>query len=149
MQRNYIFAPIAIWLASLFLIQILGSLAAPDSSTIPDECPEDSENCARETAIFQGSPEDVHAAALLWIRDYSQTNIMSLEDTSSHTVFRTKWMTFPDDFYLETGCTSQGTWLQVHSESRLGVSDLGANTERIDEFIGHMQDLEFESYDCT
>ena len=148
LQEKYMFYPIAFWLASLFLIQILGSLAVPDSSTMPDECSNNSENCARDLIFLEGSPESVHSAAVSWIRDYSQTNIKSLDETSSHTVFRTKWMTFPDDFYLEAGCSAEGTWLVAHSESRLGRNDFNANADRISELFDYMQGIEFEPYNC-
>ena len=149
MQEKYLLSPIAIWLVSLFLIQILGSLFAPDSSEMPDDCPDDSMNCTRDLIFLEGSPESVHAAAVSWIQDYSQTNIKSLDETSSHTVFRTKWMTFPDDFYLETGCTSEGTWMVAHSESRLGGNDFNTNSNRIEELFDYMQTLEFEPYECV
>jgi len=148
LQEKYLFYPIAFWLASLFLIQILGSLYVPDSSAMPEDCPEDSENCDRDLMFLEGSPESVHSAAISWIQDYSQTNIKSLDETASHTVFRTKWMTFPDDFYLETGCTSEGTWLVAHSQSRLGRNDFNANADRIAELFDYMQDVEFEPHQC-
>ena len=148
MQEKYLLSPIAIWLVSLFFIQILGSFYAPNSSMMPDDCPDESNNCAQGIIFLEGSPQSIHAAAISWIQDYSQTNIKSLDETSSHTVFRTKWMTFPDDFYLETGCTSQGTWMVAHSQSRLGGNDFDTNSNRIAELFEYIQTLDFEPHDC-
>ena len=144
-RRKWILIPPAVWIASLFLVQVLGAFAAPDSSEMPDECPEDSMNCARAMMGFQASPEDVLAAAIAWDSDVS---IIDETNTTAHLVFRTDWMRYPDDMFLETGCTENGTWLQIHSESRLGRSDMGVNLERVDALLDHMTSIEFEASEC-
>ena len=55
---------------------------------------------------------------------------------------------FPDDFFVETGCTENGTWIQIHSESRLGWGDMGVNQERIDQLVEHLIDTPFETSEC-
>ena len=57
-------------------------------------------------------------------------------------------MLYPDDFFIETGCTENGTWIQIHSESRLGIGDGGVNQERVDALLNHMVSIEFEISDC-
>ena len=147
-QRRWILIPPAIWIACIMLIQILGAFAAPSYSEMPEECPEGSQNCARMMMGIDGTPEEVHAAAMNWIDSQGRTEIEDQSETTSHTVFRTPWMLYPDDFFIQTGCTENGTWIQIHSESRLGIGDMGVNQERIEALLGHMVTVELETSDC-
>ena len=147
-QRRWILIPPAIWIACIMLIQILGAFAAPASSEMPEECPEESQNCARMMMGLDGTPEEVHSAAMNWVESQGRTEVEVQSETTSHTVFRTPWMLYPDDFFIETGCTENGTWIQIHSESRLGIGDMGVNQERIDALIDHMATIELEVSDC-
>ena len=147
-QRGWILIPPAIWIACIMLIQILGALTAPSSSEMPEECPEGSQNCARIMMGLDGTPEEVHSAAMNWVESQGRTEVEVQSETTSHTVFRTPWMLYPDDFFIETGCTENGTWIQIHSESRLGIGDMGVNQERIDALIDHMATIELEVSDC-
>ncbi|MDP6844546.1 MAG: DUF1499 domain-containing protein [Candidatus Thalassarchaeaceae archaeon] len=147
-QQRWLLLPPAIWISCLFLIQILGGFAAPSSSEIPHQCPENSHNCARMMMGLEGTPEEVHTAAMDWINSQDRTTVQQQTESSSHTVFRTKWMMFQDDFFLETGCTENGTWIQVHSESRLGIGDMGVNQNRVDALLEYISSIEFEVSDC-
>ena len=147
-QRRWILIPPAIWIACIMLIQILGAFTAPSSSDMPEECPEGSQNCARVMMGIEGTPEEVHTAAMNWVDSQGRTEIEAQSETTSHTVFRTPWMLYPDDFFIQTGCTENGTWIQVHSESRLGIGDMGVNQERIDALLDHMVTVELETSDC-
>ena len=147
-QRRWILIPPAIWIACIMLIQILGAFTAPSSSEIPEDCPEGSQNCARMMMGIDGTPEEVHAAAINWVDSQGRTEIENQSETTSHTVFRTPWMLYPDDFFIQTGCTENGTWIQIHSESRLGIGDMGVNQERIDALLDHMITVELETSDC-
>ncbi len=147
-QRRWILIPPAIWIACLFTIHILGSFTAPESSEIPSECPEQSNNCERLMLAVNASPEALHTAAMEWISEQPRTSIQFEDDTSSHTVFDSRWFMFPDDFFVETGCTENGTWIQIHSESRLGWGDMGVNQERIDQLIEHLTETEFDASEC-
>lgn len=147
-QQRWLLLPPAIWISCLFLIQILGGFAAPSSSEIPQQCPENSHNCARMMMGLEGTPEEVHSAAMDWINSQDRTTVQQETESSSHTVFRTKWMMFQDDFFLETGCTENGTWIQVHSESRLGIGDMGVNQNRVDALLEYISSIEFEVSDC-
>ncbi len=97
---------------------------------------------------LDGTPEEVHAAAMSWIDSQRRTEVEVQTETTSHTVFRTPWMLYPDDFFIQTGCTENGTWIQIHSESRLGIGDRGVNHERIDALRDHMTTVEFETEPC-
>ena len=147
-ERRWLLLPPAIWICCLFLIQILGGFAAPSSSEIPRQCPENSQNCARMMMGLEGTPEEVHSAAMDWINSQDRTTVQQQTESTSHTVFRTKWMMFQDDFFLETGCTENGTWIQVHSESRLGIGDMGVNQNRVDALLDYIASIEFEVSDC-
>ena len=147
-QRRWILIPPAIWIACIMIIQILGAFTAPSSSEMPEECPEGSQNCARVMMGIEGTPEEVHTAAMNWVDSQGRTEIEAQSETTSHTVFRTPWMLYPDDFFIQTGCTENGTWIQVHSESRLGSGDMGVNQERIDALLDHMVTVELETSDC-
>ena len=147
-RARWVLIPPALWIASLFLNQVFGSIMPPDSSEIPDDCPENSRNCARVLLEIDASPEAVHSAAMNWIESQDRTTVQSESETDSHTVFRTRWMMFQDDFYVETGCAENTTWIQVHSKSRLGLGDMGVNQERINSLVDYLSTVEFESHDC-
>ena len=147
-QRGWILIPPAIWISCIMLIQILGAFTAPTSSEMPEECPEGSQNCARIMMGLDGTPEEVHTAAMNWIDSQGRTEVESQSETTSHTVFRTPWMLYPDDFFIQTGCSENGTWIQVHSESRLGIGDRGVNQERIDALLDHIATVELGASDC-
>ena len=147
-QRRWILIPPAIWIVCIMLIQILGACTAPASSEIPEECPEASRNCARMMMGLDGTPEEAHTAAMNWIDSQRRTEVEAQSETTSHTVFRTPWMLYPDDFFIQTGCTENGTWIQIHSESRLGIGDRSVNQERIDALLGHLATVEFGSSGC-
>ena len=144
-DRRWILIPPAIWIACLLTIHILGALTAPDTSEIPDGCPENSNNCERLMMAVNASPEALHQATMEWISVQSRATIEFEDNTSSHTVFHSRWFMFPDDFFVETGCTENGTWIQIHSESRVGWGDMGVNRERIDGLIEHLSKTPFET----
>ena len=147
-RRRWILIPPAVWIASILLIQILGALTAPTNSEMPEDCPEESRNCFRSMMGLDGTPQEVHAAAMDWVNSQNRTTVETQAETTSHTVFRTPWMLYPDDFFIETGCTENGTWIQIHSESRLGIGDGGVNQDRVDALLNHMVSIEFEISDC-
>ena len=147
-RRRWILIPPAVWIASILLIQILGALTAPTNSEMPEDCPEESRNCFRSMMGLDGTPQEVHAAAMDWVNSQNRTTVETQAETTSHTVFRTPWMLYPDDFFIETGCTENGTWIQIHSESRLGIGDGGVNQDRVDALLNHMVSIEFEVSDC-
>ena len=147
-RRRWILIPPAVWIASVMLIQILGAFTAPSSSDMPDQCPEESRNCARMMMGIDGTPEAVLSATMDWVEMQEQTRVEQESETTSHIVFRTPLMMFPDDVFIETGCTENGTWIQVHSESRLGYGDMGVNQNRIDDLLEHLTTIEFETSEC-
>jgi len=154
---NLILRPGVLWLTLIIIIQIAGGAAAPDSDAFPSSCPEDAQNCYRianepyatnQTEVwFNASAYDLREAAGEWVDDQSLAIVTFDDDIEFHAVFRTKFLLFPDDLFLRTGCTDQGAYIQIHSESRLGVSDLGVNEERVEELISYLQNQQFEPMD--
>ncbi|PDH26800.1 MAG: hypothetical protein CND85_02195 [Marine Group II euryarchaeote MED-G33] len=147
-RLRWLLLPPAIWISCILLIQVLGGFAAPKSSEMPEQCPEGSQNCSRMIVNFDTSSQDLHSAALDWIQSQGRTSIVDDSENSSHSVFRTKWMMFPDDFFLESGCTENGAWIQIHSESRLGIGDMGVNQNRVDALVEHLDSSVFEVGEC-
>ena len=49
-------------------------------------------------------------------------------------VARTLWFGFEDDVVIRVRATAAGSRIDMRSRSRVGVSDLGANAERIRRF---------------
>ena len=149
---------LALWLTSIVLIGIAGVALAPASHVFPAECPADSINCTRiaenphrgqglREVSFNASIQDVRAAAVAWVEDQPRTSIQLDDGSEFHAVFRTAFVFYPDDFFLQTYCTEEGSALRVHSESRLGVGDMGVNDVRVAALVDHMQSLEFEPVD--
>ena len=147
-RLRWLLLPPAIWISCILLIQVLGGFAAPKSSEMPEQCPEGSQNCSRMIVNFDTSSQDLHSAALDWIQSQGRTSIVDDSENSSHSVFRTKWMMLPDDFFLESGCTENGAWIQIHSESRLGIGDMGVNQNRVDALVEHLDSSVFEVGEC-
>ena len=50
-----------------------------------------------------------------------------------HIVVKTDWLRFADDVFFHAECDGDDVVIWVHSESRVGISDLGVNQERIEE----------------
>ena len=74
-RRRWILIPPAVWIASILLIQILGALTAPANSEMPEDCPEESRNCFRSMMGLDGTPQEVHAAAMNWVNSQNRTSV--------------------------------------------------------------------------
>ena len=152
--RNLILIPGVLWLSLIIIIQIAGGAAAPDSDAFPNSCPEDAQNCYRiadepygttETRVFlNASSSDIREVAIAWVESQPRTTT-ALDDGGNefHVVFRTKLMLFPDDLFLQVGCTDEFGYLVVHSESRLGASDLGVNEARVNDLTTYLENYDF------
>ncbi|MEC8874434.1 MAG: DUF1499 domain-containing protein, partial [Candidatus Thermoplasmatota archaeon] len=66
----------------------------------------------------------------------------------THSVFRSLLWRFPDDFVVKGFCDQGDTVLHVYSESRLGISDLGVNKDRVLRFSTHMSSVEMATSEC-
>ena len=138
----------AIWIVTILLIQIIGFILAPSQSEIPDSCPENSNNCHHVIVMMEGAPEDVHQNTLDWIESESRAGTISEKNLTSHSVFRTPGLFFPDDFFVETKCENGQSWIEIHSESRIGWGDYGVNQERVEELLEHLDSVEMDGHQC-
>ena len=104
---------------------------------MPDECPEGSNNCDERTIALDVGEEELHQVMEEWAHDRSLTTTFS----PGHIVDRTLFMQFPDDLLYVNECGS----VDLFSKSRLGSSDLGVNSDRLDELVEYLNGYEFET----
>ena len=147
MDKRWAILP-ATWIVSILLIQIIGAFLAPDHSEIPDSCPENSRNCHHVVVMMKGGPEDVNQNVMDWIDSEPRTVLITGENRTSHSVFRTPGLFFPDDFFVETKCENGQSWIEIHSESRIGWGDYGTNQERVERLLEHLDSSEMSEHQC-
>lgn len=138
-------------------------VAAPtlEFEAYPSDCPVDSKNCSRiapnsyhgngeDNLVVNGSKEEVMAEISSWVNDQPRTQIIteSLEAGYIHSVFRSFVWKFPDDMLFNVECENGSAVIWAHSESRLGVSDLGANKDRVLSFAEHSENHEWSGDSC-
>ncbi|MDB3858723.1 DUF1499 domain-containing protein [Candidatus Poseidonia sp.] len=126
---------------------ILVSAPTPDHTTLPT-CPEGTQNCAsigegglvRMEATFSATMDanvsEVWAAFESWSDDedliLEYDSIGEDGEHFSHRVAITPFWRFPDDVVVKfTPVDEQSTSVSLYSSSRLGVSDLGVNPDRL------------------
>tara|TARA_B110000495_G_scaffold75542_1_gene64704 strand:- start:125 stop:541 length:417 start_codon:yes stop_codon:yes gene_type:complete len=132
--KKWQWAP-AIYVVVLLLMNILSTPFGV--SEMPDACPEDSMNCDYRTIELDISEEEFHEVMKEWAHDRSFTTTFS----PGHIVDRTLVMQFPDDVLYVNECGS----VDIFSKSRLGQSDLGVNSDRLDELEEYLLDYDFET----
>ena len=132
------------------LCQAWIAVGAPDEAfTSMPVCSEDSDNCAHlggdamyrmdgeYTLIVNQSVDEVWDRVQQYI-DESGSDILFEEKNESgesytHFVERTSFWLFPDDISILISPLSDDTCsLELHSQSRLGLSDLGVNPNRLE-----------------
>jgi hypothetical protein len=134
LSKPWQWAP-AIYLAGLLLMNILSIPFGV--SEMPDECPEGSMNCDYRTIQLDVSDKELDDAIMEWARERSFTTTF----TPGHVVDRSLVFQFPDDVHYSNEC---GT-VDLFSKSRLGRSDLGVNSERLDQLEEYLLDYDFET----
>ena len=138
-----------ILLSPWFLVQVWILAAAPDQAIeeMPT-CSDTSSNCAHlgggeyyrmdvTTVVFEGqSREETKLRALDYIDEQSGDILLELETDEEyyvHFVEHTPFWLFPDDVViLITAEGDNSSKIELHSESRLGLGDLGVNPERLE-----------------
>ena len=159
-KRSSIFAlgAFVIYLMSIITIQI--AWPDPEMSNFPQSCPEESINCSmigpnshRSGGLnelrFNSSMETTMFETKNWIKNHPRTEVISEADNQTHAVFTTMLMRFNDDFVVSGFCDDGQTVIHVYSSSRLGISDLGLNKERVISFADHMLSIEMATSECT
>ena len=133
------------------LCQAWIAVGAPDEAfTAMPSCPDTSSNCAHlgggdtyrmdgeYTLTLNSTVEQVWSQVEQYIDD-SGSDVL-VDDTMDsgeryvHFVERTTFWRFPDDISISVKPLADGSssQLEIHSQSRLGQSDLGVNPNRID-----------------
>lgn len=102
-------------------------------------CP-DSPNCIRITRQIDLPVDSVFSASTNALKIMNPLELtISKEDYKIESVFRV--FIFKDDFMLKfTEKNPSSTYLHIRSASRIGKSDLGVNTRRVQKFLQHLQD---------
>ena len=98
---------------------------------------------------FNSSMETTMFETKNWIKNHPRTEVISEANNQTHAVFTTMLMRFNDDFVVSGFCDDGQTVIHVYSSSRLGISDLGLNKERVISFADHMLSIEMATSECT
>ena len=112
-----------------------------------ETCPEGSANCAHlggnanyrmdtTSTILDQSMDDVRIKILDYILEY-ECNILDEQSTEStyyvHFVEYTPFWQFPDDVLISIEVVDDDTVeIELHSQSRIGLGDMGVNPERLE-----------------
>lgn len=123
------------YLALLLLMNILSTPLAVDS--LPESCDLDSRNCDHRIIYIDANDEEIHEAIAEWADSRSFTTTFR----EGHVVDRTLFFQFPDDVTYVNHCG----YIEVHSESRIGGSDFGVNSDRIDDLEEFLDSYDFSS----
>lgn len=157
----------ATWVVLVLLIQ----LAAPNPEvlTMPSECPLDSLNCVRvadddtsyrsdglQTPILSAQLDEVWRQTMTWLGMEFGSEVLSSEQGTQagtnwiHAVDRTQFWLFPDDVFVEIGCSEDGALaiITLQSQSRLGIGDLGENHDRLQALITQFESNEWSGERC-
>ena len=130
------------------LVQAFIFVAAQDEAiTSMETCPEGSANCAHlggnanyrmdtTSTILDQSIDDVRIKILDYILEY-ECNILDEQSTEStyyvHFVEYTPFWQFPDDVLIFIEVVDDDTVeIELHSQSRIGLGDMGVNPERLE-----------------
>lgn len=152
-------------LVSVYLLIVIGiQLKAVDvlipPAKFPKSCPTSSQNCvfigpephrtdAGTALYFHSDTSTVMTEVKRWILTQPRTTIIGEWETQIHAVFRTFWWRFPDDFIINVHCENGEALLYVYSKSRLGISDLGVNVDRVNKFVSHLKKVPHKKTQCA
>ncbi len=136
------------------LVQAWIFVAAQDESiTSMETCPEGSANCSHlggnadyrmdaTSTIIDRSMDDIRSELSDYISEYDcKILVEDVSDTSYyvHFVERTPFWLFPDDVLVSIEQIDDDTVeIELHSQSRLGVGDLGVNPERLEDIYNQL-----------
>ena len=129
--------------------------AQDESISSMESCPEGSANCAHlggnanyrmdaSTTILDRSMEEIRSELTDYITEYDCEILV--EDASDsvyyvHFVEHTPFWQFPDDVLVSIEQIDEGTVeIELHSQSRLGLGDMGVNPERLERIYNQLAD---------
>jgi len=164
-DKEYNIATKSSFVVISYLVTVLSiQLVAPDveisPGEFPDSCPKDSGNCAmigphthRANNLtelrFDSKLSVVMHEANKWIESKPRSEIIGKWDNQTHAVFQTMVMRFPDDLVISGSCNNGDAVIFVYSKSRVGISDLGVNSDRLSDFSEYMSSIEMPTSDCS
>ena len=159
--RRLSYATLAIFLSWLFLIAMVKAISPePDySQTLPGECGEQSLNCAgfgkwshrtdeAGAIVFGGSMGDARDSVRDWVSERDRSTIVYSDNDTFHVVETTLLLRFEDDLVVHIECSDGLTIIHGYSSSRIGISDLGVNPERLDSLMSHLDRNGSSSVQC-
>ncbi len=127
--------------------------AQDESISSMEACPEGSANCAHlggnadyrmdvSSTFIDRSMEDIRSELTDYIAEYDCEILV--EDASDslyyvHFVERTPFWLFPDDVLVSIEQIDEDTVnIELHSQSRLGLGDMGVNPERLERIYNQL-----------
>ena len=135
-------------LSPWLIVQIGIVILAPDKEiTEMPSCPKDSANCAHlgggqdyrlvdeYSTIINLTAEESYQNLIDYIEDNDWEVLVKESSNASyylHFVEITQFWKFPDDVIVSIIDSDEGSIIEIHSESRLGLGDIGVNSDRID-----------------
>ncbi len=153
---------LSIWISILILIQITAAFVILEE--MPEACLEESENCSRlahdETSYRHGDLKPLSLETSLdeatefveeWFDNRwfsSSTTKLEGNKTLIHGVDRTEFWLFPDDVHIELVCIENRVNVTIHSESRLGLGDLGENQRRLEKMHSDFSEESWSDTSC-
>ena len=127
--------------AYLGLLITINLLSIPfELEEMPEKCPDDSINCARMTLNLDIPDSELNQA----MEEWESTRGLTSSFEEGHIVDRTLFMQFPDDLFYENTCGN----IEFHSQSRLGVGDMGVNQNRLDNLKEFLEEYEWSGETC-
>ena len=129
--------------------------AQDESITFMEACTEGSANCAHlggnadyrmdaSSTIIDRSMDEIRSELTDYMTEYDCEILVEDDSDSSyyvHFVERTPFWLFPDDVLVSIEQIDEDTVeIELHSQSRLGVGDLGVNPERLDRIYDQLTD---------
>ena len=149
--RRLALTALTVFIAWLILIATVKAISPePDySETLPEECEEQSQNCAgfgkwshrtddSAVIVFDGNMEDARNSVREWVSERDRSKIVYSDNDTFHVVETTLLLRFEDDLVVHIECSDGLTIIHGYSSSRIGISDLGVNPDRLDSLMSHL-----------
>lgn len=148
-----VLSPMVIYLGIVGAVTLIAT--DPNWTKFPQDCPQPS-NCTRVADVnvrgeglapprINASITDVQDAVVSWI---GEDKILHEEEGFVHAKFVSLVWRFPDDLAVKLFCEDNKTVVWIHSQSRLGQSDLGVNDDRVTNLIQHLTEISFVPNHC-
>lgn len=101
-----------------------------------------------EAIVFEGSMGDARDSVREWVSERDRSTIVHSDNNTFHVVETTLLLRFEDDLVVHIECSDGLTIIHGYSSSRIGISDLGVNLERLDSLMSHLDRHQNSSKGC-